>query len=202
MHGCRCSRCPRSACCITRRAIARRKISAFARWVKREARVGAAPLNRIALVVEQPLPYLYLTRELFRSAGIPCQMFDELPLAAQPYAAALDLVLTFVSSGFARGPAIELLRSPFFRFDSDNQAACDPGDIAALDRSLAEAGYLGDVDALESMIDGWSSGPSSRQQHAPCGARGRAPLLRRHGSCAGCASRCQSTSSWPWSLRS
>ena len=141
------------------------EVSAFARWVKREARASAAPLNRIALVVEQPLPYLYLTRELFRSAGIPCQMFDELPLAAQPYAAALDLVLTFVSSGFARGPAIELLRSPFFRFDSDNQPACDPGDIAALDRSLAEAGYLGDVDALESMIDGWSSGPSSRQQH-------------------------------------
>lgn len=137
------------------------EVSAFARWVKQEARTRSVQLQRVALVVEQPLPYLYLARELFRSAGIPCQMFDELPLAAQPYAAALDLVLTFVSSGFARGPAIELLRSPYFRFASDDQPAPDPGDTAALDRALAEAGYLGDVDALESMIERWSS-PSSR----------------------------------------
>jgi RecB family exonuclease len=140
------------------------EVSAFARSVKREARTGTTPLHRIALVVEQPLPYLYLAREVFRSAGIPCQMFDELPLAAQPYAAALDLVLTFVSSGFARGPAIALLRSPFFQFAADDQSESDPEDIAALDRSLAEAGYLGDVDALEAMIAGWSSGPSSRPQ--------------------------------------
>ena len=116
------------------------EVSAFARWVKREARAGATPLHRVALVVEQPLPYLYLARELFRSAGIPCQMFDELPLAAQPYAAALDLVLTFVSSGFARGPAVELLRSPYFRFAADDQSVLDAGDSAALDRALAEAG--------------------------------------------------------------
>jgi RecB family exonuclease len=140
------------------------EVSAFARWVKQKARAGAVPLHRVALVVEQPLPYLYLARDLFRSAGIPCQMFDELPLAAQPYAAALDLVLTFVSSGFARGPAIELLRSPYFRFAADDQPALDAGDSAALDRALAEAGYLGDVDALESMIEEWSAGPSSRRQ--------------------------------------
>ena len=138
------------------------EVSAFARWVKRAARAGDAPLERMALVVEQPLPYLYLAREVFQSAGIPNQMFDELPLAAQPYAAALDLVLTFVSSGFARGPAIALLRSPFFNFVTGDQPGCDLEDIAALDRALAEAGYLGDVDGLESMIAAWSSGPSSR----------------------------------------
>ena len=138
------------------------EVSAFARWVKREARSGSVPLHRMALIVEQPLPYLYLARELFRSSGIPCQMFDELPLAAQPYAAALDLVLTFVSSGFARGPAIELLRSPYFRLAADDQPCTTAADSAALDRALAEAGYLGDVDALQSMIDRWSSDPSSR----------------------------------------
>jgi ATP-dependent helicase/nuclease subunit B len=89
-------------------------------------------------------------------------MFDELPLAAQPYAAALDLVLTFVSSGFARGPAIELLRSPHFRFAAADQPSASAGDSAALDRALAEAGYLGDVDALAPMIDRWSSDASSR----------------------------------------
>ena len=34
----------------------------------------------------------------------------------EPYAAALDLVFSFVSSNFARVPAIALLRSPHFRF--------------------------------------------------------------------------------------
>ena len=71
----------------------------------------------MALVVRQPLPYVYVAREVLRSAGIPCQMFDALPLAAEPYAAALDLVVSCVSANFARGPAIALLRSPHFRFE-------------------------------------------------------------------------------------
>ena len=45
-----------------------------------------------ALIVRQRLPYVYVAREVLRSAGVPCQTFDALPLAAEPYAAALDLV--------------------------------------------------------------------------------------------------------------
>ena len=41
--------------------------------------------------LQRPLPYLYLVREVFRSAGLPYQTFDAMPLAAEPFAAALIL---------------------------------------------------------------------------------------------------------------
>ena len=91
----------------------------------------ARPRHRVALVVQQPLPYLYVAREIFRAGGLPFQMFDALPLAAEPYAAALDLVFTAVSSSFARGPAVALMRSPHFRWSPGGDEVSPP-DVAAL----------------------------------------------------------------------
>ncbi|HTL27239.1 MAG TPA: PD-(D/E)XK nuclease family protein [Burkholderiales bacterium] len=91
---------------------------------------------------------MYVAREVLRSAGVPCQMFDALPLAAEPLAAALDLVLSCASADFARVPAIALLRSPHFNLASR-------GDLSALDRALAEAGYLGGIESLERLLDVW-----------------------------------------------
>ena len=109
---------------------------------------------RAALVVQQPLPYVYVAREVLRSAGVPCQLFDTLPLAAEPYSAALDLVLSCVSANFARLPGIALLRSPHFRFAPPTAPLA--ARLAALDRALAEAGYLGDTEALSiDLLDAW-----------------------------------------------
>ncbi|MBI2189622.1 MAG: PD-(D/E)XK nuclease family protein [Acidobacteria bacterium] len=113
--------------------------------------VEGPPLDRTALVVRRPLPYVYLAREVLRSAGVPSQMFDALPLAAEPCAAALDLVFAVVESGFARGPAVALLRSPHFEWGAI--------DVPALDRALAEAGYLGGLDALEAVVTAWEDRP-------------------------------------------
>jgi RecB family exonuclease len=133
------------------------EIAAFARRVRAAARrLDAPPLDRIALVVRRPLPYVYVGREVLRSAAVPCQMFDALPLAAEPYAAALDLVFTCVSSNFARTPLIGLLRSPQLHFEGDGQELT-ARDIAFLDRDLSEAGYLGDVMALESIVSSWQA---------------------------------------------
>jgi RecB family exonuclease len=115
------------------------EVALFARVVSHERPL----LDRAALVVRRPLPYVYLAREVLRSAGVPSQMFDALPLAAEPFAAALDLVLAAVTSGFARGPAVALLRSPHFDFELTAR------DISALDRALAYSGYQGGTDALE-----------------------------------------------------
>ena len=60
------------------------------------------PLERTAIVYKNPLPYLYAAAEIFRGAGIPYQMSDALPLAAEPTSAALDLILDTVSSRFSR----------------------------------------------------------------------------------------------------
>src|SRR5207253_1760429 len=93
------------------------EVAGFARWARECARSrGAASIDRMALVVSQPLPYVYLAREVLRSAGVPSQTFDALPLAAEPYAAALDLVCAVVNTNVARIPGVALLRSPHFRF--------------------------------------------------------------------------------------
>ena len=137
------------------------EIAGFARRVKAAARSGGiSSLGRVALVVKQPLPYVYVARDVLRSAGIPCQMFDALPLAAEPYAAALDLVFSCISANGARVPAIALLRSPHFQFTPDDERHAR--DVMALDRALAEAGYLGELDALERLLDAWSKKTEGR----------------------------------------
>ena len=98
--------------------------------------------ERTAVVFQRPLPYLYPARHLFASAGVAYETSDTLPLASEPFAAGLDLVQSFVSSGYARRPAVELLRSPHFRF-ADGDRDLDPAAIPALDRELQEARYLG-----------------------------------------------------------
>jgi RecB family exonuclease len=138
------------------------EVAGFARRVKiRARRHGTGSLDRVALVVRQPLPYVYVAREVLRSAGVPCQLFDALPLAAEPYAAALDIVFSCVSSSFARVPSIALLRSPHFRFSTSNGTPVAAPDVAALDRALGEAGYLGEADSLERLIGFWRSNEPS-----------------------------------------
>jgi RecB family exonuclease len=151
------------------------EVAGFARRVKHRARTADhASLDRIALVVRQPLPYVYVAREVLRGAGIPCQLFDALPLAAEPYAAAVDLVLSFVGTGFARAAGVELLRSPLFRFtvteetdDADDRASeLRLRDVAALDRALREAGYTGEIDALDRLVVSWRDEGGARRTAA------------------------------------
>ena len=146
------------------------EVAGFARWVKQTARAHpGAPLDRMALVFRQPLPYVYVAREVLRSAGIPCQMFDALPLAAEPYAATLDLVFSFVSSNFARVPSIALLRSPHLRIANGETGTADQHrritvkEVAALDRALSDAGYLGDLDSLHRIVTGWEEQRGERR---------------------------------------
>jgi RecB family exonuclease len=136
------------------------EVASFARRVKANARRGelSSP-DRAAFIVRRPLPYVYVAREVMRAAGVRCQMFDALPLAAEPYAAALDLVLSCVSANFAREPAIALLRSPHFDFERETT---DVEDVPALDRALADAGYLGDAESLDRVLESWRATDPAR----------------------------------------
>jgi hypothetical protein len=137
------------------------EVAGFARWVRemqRKSADGLRTLDRIALVVYRPLPYVYLARQVLQSARVPYQMFDALPLASEPYAAALDLVITCVTTNFGRSPLVALLRSPHFRFGPED-AALSPRELSACDRDLSEAGYLGEMDALNRLIAGWRESP-------------------------------------------
>src|SRR5262249_41653338 len=55
--------------------------------------VELAAAERTAVVFKRPLPYMYLAEEIFGSARIPFRVFDAIPLAAEPTAAALDVIL-------------------------------------------------------------------------------------------------------------
>jgi RecB family exonuclease len=143
------------------------EVAGFARRVKAAARRGELErLERAALVVRTPLPYVYVTREILRSAGVPCQMFDALPLAAESWSAAFDLVCSAVSTGFARGPSVALLSSPHFQFADEGGSEIGPEDVAALDRALAEHGYLGNFSALTRLAEQWTEQESIRSRMA------------------------------------
>jgi len=134
------------------------EVAAFARRIRQLSRNGSLDaLDRVALVVQQPLPYLYVARETLRAAAIPVQTLDAVPLAAEPYAAALDLVLSAVAAGFARAPSVALLRSPHLRFEMASGDAVSGFDCAALDRALGEARYLGGLSSLKSVVTRWGS---------------------------------------------
>ena len=135
------------------------EVAGFVRHVKCRERTLA--LDRVALVVQQPLPYVYISQEIFRAGGIPYQMTDALPLAAEPFAAALDLVCSCVAADFARARSIALLRSPHFRFEA-NGARLHEADVVALDRALNEAAFLGSLEALESLLAKWRDGEPVR----------------------------------------
>jgi len=106
--------------------------------------------DRTAVVFQRPLPYLYLARTVFDDARVPYQAADARPLAAEPFAAALDLAFEVGMSEASRAPLIDLLASPHWRFVADD-VPLDAADVAALDAHLREIKYLGGWDRLESL---------------------------------------------------
>jgi RecB family exonuclease len=152
------------------------ELEGVARRLKAGSRSSqASPLHRTALVVARPLPYLYLARNVFGSAGIPFEASDTLPLAAEPYAAAVDLVLDFVASDFTRGAATALLRSPHLRLFAEETEEksglqthrySELSAVGALDYALADSRYLGGLERLESLAAAWSAidAPGSREE--------------------------------------
>lgn len=120
------------------------ELSSIAATVKA---AGGDDLDRRAVVFKRPLPYVYLARDVFSDGGVPYQTFDALPLAAEPYAAALDLVCAFVTSNFTREPVVALLGSPHFAFEADG-ALIGRSDVAALNRALSEDAYFGGIENL------------------------------------------------------
>ena len=133
-------------------------------------------LARVGLVVARPLPYLYLAREVFAGAGLSFEALDTLPLAAEPYAAAVDVVLECAAANFTRRATVALLRSPHFRFEVDG-VDVDRASIASLDAAMAEQRYLGGLDRLAVLTQTWTGAERPAAQAALAAAASLAPLL-------------------------
>ena len=102
-------------------------------------------LDRTAVVFQRPLPYLYLARQVFPDAEIPYQALDALPLAAEPFAAAIDLVFSFAIAEGTRATLVELMASPLWSFQIDGRPV-ERDDVAAADVRLREVKYVGGWD--------------------------------------------------------
>jgi RecB family exonuclease len=117
------------------------------------------PLGRIGVVFDRPLPYVYLAREVFAQGGVPFDARDALPLAAEPFAAAVDLALACAAATFSRPALVALLNSPHLRFvPPDDERPIDRLDVAALDAALENGDHRGDADRLDALADGWIDG--------------------------------------------
>ena len=119
----------------------------------------------------RPLPYLFLARQVLTDARVPYEAFDALPLAAEPFAAVLDLFMTVVRSPTSVAAVHALCRSPFVdpkTFDRDPgaviaQAAdgCRLGATAA-QQMRAIAAFL----ATHAPSPGDAGGDSNRRRRA------------------------------------
>ncbi|HXT68569.1 MAG TPA: PD-(D/E)XK nuclease family protein [Vicinamibacterales bacterium] len=104
-----------------------------------------------AVVFHRPLPYLYLAQRVFTEAHVPYQALDALPLAAQPYAAMLDVVLTAARTGATRGSAVELLRNGLLHVEVDGERVTGR-DVAALDEALAARRTVAEADTFAAEV--------------------------------------------------
>jgi RecB family exonuclease len=152
------------------------EVDAFARRVRAQALPAPAD-GAIALVHQRPLPYLYLARQVLCAHDVSWQAVDALPLAAEPWAAAVDVVLTYAASDASRAAGLALLTTPLLAFAGDADAAGDAaaaagaaGDaarvaagvgppsldaVAAADRELADALFVGGRDRLADLAARW-----------------------------------------------
>ena len=141
------------------------EVEAFARRVR--AATPPAPADgAIALVHQRPLPYLYLARQVLGAYDVSWQAVDALPLAAEPWAAAVDVVLTFAASDASRAAGVALLSTPLLQFDADGsrRRTDDAGAVsrpltadavAAADRELADALFVGGRERLIDLAARW-----------------------------------------------
>jgi RecB family exonuclease len=115
-----------------------------ARAIRARGGADAQITEPVAIVFQRPLPYLHLARQVLSDAQVPYQTFDALPLASEPYAALLDLVLAFARTGGTREAAIALLRSPLVTC-SVRGVPVDAEAVSMLDAVLAERRSTGDA---------------------------------------------------------
>jgi RecB family exonuclease len=150
----------------------------LARALKSNA--GEAVVGRTAVVFQRPLPYLYLARQVFDDAQVPYQALDSLPLAAEPFAAAIDVIFGAISADFTRAALLELLRCPHFAFVADGRTVALE-DVHELDRLLVEQKYLGGADRLAALA---SADRSVRVRGTLLAAAAAATALAEAGAAA------------------
>ncbi len=154
--------------------------------VARDAKLRPGVLDRRAVVFQRPLPYLYLARQVFSDAGVPYQALDALPLAAEPFSAALDLVFTFAIAEGTRAAIVDLLASPHWRFLVDGRPLTRE-DVAAASDRLQDVKHFGGWDRLASLAaeaESAAAAPSGTDRARAAWRRAAPGLRAAHAAAA------------------
>ena len=154
------------------------ELLAIVRALKAPAAASQHPVvdETVAVVFQRPLPYLYLARQLLRSSGVPFETHDALPLAAEPYAAAVEAVSDVVGGNYCRASLIPLLRSPHFSFSHGGRPV-ESEAVEALDRQLRAVRYTEGHEALARLTAAWNETRGGETKPAGSGIRRAAPAV-------------------------
>lgn len=142
------------------------ELRAIARETRRRAAEDGRVPSTAAVVVQRPLPYLYLAPSAFDELDVPTQTGDTLPLATEPYVAVVALVLELVNTNFCCDAIIALLRSPHFVFRGGHSSP-DPRAIGALDRALRVSGFSAGFAELRERSAAWADATGTRSDALP-----------------------------------
>lgn len=124
------------------------ELDAIARAAKLDAVAGTRSPDDVVVVVQRPLPYVYIARQAFGAAHVPWTASDALPLAAEPVVAAFDLVVSCLFGNYTRADVVGVLASSAFDF---GEGAIGPRAAAAFDAFLAQAQYFADRERLATL---------------------------------------------------
>ncbi len=124
------------------------ELEMVARSTKLDAVDGRRRPHDVMVVVQRPLPYMYLARHAFAQAGVPWTASDALPLAAEPFVAACDLAVSCLFGNFTRADLVQLLGSPLYDFGS---GPLSPQAVAEFDAHLGRAQYFADRERLAAL---------------------------------------------------
>jgi len=149
------------------------ELYAAVRGVRRLADPDGVLRARAGIVFQRPLPYLYLARRAFEGARVPYLASDALPLAAEPYAAAVDLVLEFVWSNGSRAATGAMLRSPALRFD-DAAGRLGGADVTEFEQHVLAERMPGEPASYRAIVDAPLSTDPRRAKRQPKAARAAA----------------------------
>jgi RecB family exonuclease len=133
------------------------ELRGVARVIRADAAEDSVLRDRTAVVFHRPLPYLYLAQQVLTDAGVPYQAFDALPLAAEPFAALLDLVLAVARTAGGREASIALLRSTLVAFEHAGEPV-GPNEAGALDAVLAARRATGGAGTFPAEVDAFVRG--------------------------------------------
>jgi RecB family exonuclease len=136
------------------------EVREVARRIRARA-IATGTLAPTALVVQRPLPYLYLLRQLFDDARLPWQALEALPLAGEPWAALLDLTLAVARTGGTRESMPALLRSPWLSVAVDD-TTIDARDVSALEAVLVARRVEGAADTYPQQVEAFAAGADRR----------------------------------------